>query len=107
MLLIIAMASTAYAATPRALLIVPSLEFDGMTAECSVAIAANLNDEIKATIILWKGSSVVETWTESGTSYINFSGEATVTSKGEYTLTVDATINGEAKQQFSASATCG
>lgn len=105
-LLIVAMTSTAYAATPRAILILPSLEFDGMTAKCAVAITANTNDEIKATIKLWKDSDVIATWNVSEVSYIKFNDEVTVTGKGEYKLTVDTTINGEAKQQFSDSATC-
>ena len=74
---------------------------------CAVTIAADANDDIQATIRLWKGSRLIETWNKSGTSYLLFSDNTLVTSTGEYILTVDVTINGNLKPQFTASATCG
>lgn len=98
---------TAYASTHRALLINPRLQFEGMNAKCAVTIAADTNDEIQATIRLWKGSSLIETWNENGTSYLLFSDDILVTTTGIYTLTVDTSVNGYSKPQFSSSATCG
>ena len=97
---------TAYAATPRSLSIQPALQFKEMTATCSVTIAAEQTDSIKAVITLWKGSKSIATWDASGTYCIFFKNSATVTSKGEYTLTVDVEINGESKPQVSITATC-
>lgn len=97
---------TAYAATPRALSIQPVLQFKGMTATCAVTIAAEPTDTINAVITLWKGSRKIATWDESNIYYIFFKDTSTVSSKGEYKLTVDVKINGISKPQISITSTC-
>lgn len=105
-LMAISIPVTVYAATPRAVVVQPILQFNGMTAICAATITASQTDMVEAEINLWKGSVCLETWSESATCYITFKEYATVQSKGGYTLTVDVTINGVYQGQFSDSATC-
>lgn len=98
--IIVAIPLTAYAATPRLLAANPVLQFNGATAICSVTITSE-SDEIEATIKLNKGTSCIATWNASGTGYIIFNESKGVSSKGEYTLTVDITINGVKQPQIS------
>lgn len=98
---------TVSAVTPRTKTISPGLYFDGKTARCSLTVVADKSsDSISATIQLCKGSSVVKTWTESGTGYIGFSDTYTVSTTGNYTLTASVTINGTTYPTVSKSATC-
>lgn len=104
--LILAIPTTVYAVTPRALIIHPILQFAGRNAICAVMITSEQTDEIEAEIKLWKGTVCVETWNEDGIGFINFKESTTVTSAGEYTLTVDVIINNVEKPQVSDSAVC-
>lgn len=62
---------TAHAATPRAITIVPSINFVGDTANCSVYVTANsMNDNITAVIKLWDGGNCIGLWT--GGRCLNF-----------------------------------
>lgn len=95
-------------AAPRTISIKPSISFDGTTAKCNVSIVADkMSDSINATIILWDGSKIVDSWSASGRGYLLFSDSAQ-TAKGKiYKLTVDAVIGGITKPQVSVEGTCG
>lgn len=93
-----------HAATPRAGVISPTLTFSGSTATCSVVIVSD-SDQITATITLKKNTLSIATWNVSGIGFINFTEHAVVPSKGEYTLTVDSTINGVKQTQASTTTT--
>lgn len=98
--------STAYAATPRAAQVVPSISFEGATATCSVIIVSdNLSDDVEAVIKFWEGSRCVETWEKSSVGYLVFSGEAPATKGRTYQLTVDVTLDGKPLQRFSIDGT--
>lgn len=106
-IMVLLLPMTAHAATPRSIGITPRITFSGTTANCSVIITSNSgDDEIEATIKLWKGSTCVATWPENGTGYIIFSDTATVTKGKTYTLTVDAIVNDVAQPQAYVSAKC-
>ena len=106
-ILVLAMATTAYAAEPRLLNIMPGLSFSGTTAECSVVVAGNYaNDDIDVVIKLWRGSTCVRTWYANGDGYVFWEGTATATKGKTYTLTADVTINNVTKPRVSISGTC-
>jgi len=105
-LMVFILAIPAQAASSRAVTVNPVLNIEGTTANCAVLIFGdNADDEIYAVIKLWKGSSCIKTWIEEETFYLNFKDTVRV-SKGNYTLTVDATINGQKEPQVSISDTC-
>lgn len=94
--------AVAYVTQPR-----PTLSFSGTTAYCyGTVTTGSANSKIEATLTLWHGSTVVDSWSESGTGSVDFGGSCTV-SKGErYTLTLDATVNGSPISRKSTSGTC-
>ena len=107
-MLMTALATPALAAQPRAVTIIPELDFDGYTATCSVRIAGNsTSDKMVAAIRLWRGNNLLAaTWTATGNGYIFFSRQTTVIKGQTYRLTVDLTINGEACSQVYVTGTC-
>ncbi|MCD8192370.1 MAG: hypothetical protein LUD55_06235 [Oscillospiraceae bacterium] len=70
----------------------PVLSFSGNTAQCSVRIIEN--GKISATLELWQGNTLIDSWEGSGTSYLSISGSHTVTSGKTYTAKVSGTANG-------------
>lgn len=69
------------------------LSFSGTTAICSGSVTDN-NKSISATMTLYHGSTPVGSWSESGTSYVDFYGTCTVTKGQSYTLIISGTVNG-------------
>ena len=105
--LAVVLSISAHAATPRAVLVLPALSFNGTTANCTVRINGNTSsDTISATIELLEGSTSVETWTVSGTGYVYFTDTASATKNKTYTLNVDAVVNGKAYPTASISQKC-
>lgn len=95
-------------AAPRTISIKPSISFDGTTAKCNVSIVADkMSDSINATIVLWDGSKIVDSWTASAIGYLLFSNSAQTVKGKTYKLTVDTVIGGIAKPQVSVEGTCG
>lgn len=106
-LLLFVLPVTVNAATPRIVGIKPGIEFNGTTATCTVSITGeSMKDDIEAVVKLWHGGSCIATWNTSGTGYLSFSKTKTVTKGREYTLTVDATINGVTQKTFSYTDKC-
>lgn len=106
-LLLFILPITANAATLRLGGIKPGIDFDGTTANCTVSITGDsMKDDIEAVIKLWQGASCIATWNTSGTGYVSFSKSKTVTKGREYTLTVDATINGVSQATISYTDKC-
>lgn len=106
-LLLMSATLTAYAATPRAATIYPSITFSGTTATCKATIIGSSSSKlIVATIKLWHGSTCLETWTASGYSYVSFSETANVVKGETYTLTVAVTEGGVSQPEASCSETC-
>ena len=82
---------------------IPSLTFDGTEATCELKVVGETGDEIEATLSLWRGSTMLATWSKEGTSYVRISQTKTVTKGYTYTLKADVTINGVAYDQETVS----
>jgi len=84
------------------------LQFENKTANCVVHITGNsMNESIDITVKLWYGNRCVVTWTNSGKGVLHFSNTYDVAYKGEYKLSVDATIGGEKYDTVSVKNSCG
>lgn len=70
------------------------------------AVASSIKDELDIVVKLWKEKSCMVTWKASGEGYVFLSKNKTVEKNHEYTLTIDATINGQAQPTASFTATC-
>lgn len=112
LILILSVPTTAYAAIPEeispfALKIMPSLSFDGETANCTVTVIGdNMSDSISITMKLWRDNICCATWTASGSGYLQVSRTTNVTTGSEYKLTADITINGIVKPTISTYGSC-
>lgn len=93
-------------ATARTLTIIPSLEFSGTTAYCDLTVVANPDEEIRATIKLWHGSTCLKGWTVTDEYSLDFLGTCPVVSGQTYRMTADVSIDGVAKPQVSQTRTC-
>ena len=93
------------AAEPRAVQVTPVLTFDGTTATCKVSVTA-VGKTIEATLELWCGSTLVNSWTASASTRLIISETCTVVKGQTYTLKVSGTIGGEAFQGTPISSTC-
>ena len=95
-------------ATVKTQIVSPLLQFDGKTANCYVEVSADRStDKIDITASLWRGSTCLATWTESGYEYVFLSESKDVSIRGvTYTLKADVTINGKALPQLETSANC-
>ena len=103
-LLVTTLAVPAMAAQPRAVSVIPSITVEGNTATCYVScVGERTSDELVATMRLYRGSTLIDSWVESGNGYVFSTETRTVTSGYTYTLTVDLVINGNACPTFSAS----
>lgn len=87
-------------ATPRA-----TLDFNGTTATCSVRISAP-GKTIKATMQLWQGNTLVDSWSGSGTSTLRLSETHSVTKGKTYTVRVTCTVNGSSYAVNPTTKTC-
>lgn len=106
-LLLLVLPITANATTPRLINIKPGISFNGTNATCTVSVTGDsMKDEIEMVVKLWQGTSCIATWKTSGTGYIAFSQNKTVTKDKEYTLTADVSINGVAQTTSSFTSKC-
>lgn len=97
---------SAQAATQRAITLYPSLSFSGTTANCSISILGATNDTFYVTLKLWRGSTCLATWHDSGSGYVTMSETETVEPGYTYDLTADVVINGTLQPRVSVQATC-
>ena len=84
--------------------VTPNLSFSGTTANCSVTVKGS--GTIHATLELWRGSTLVASWSGSGTNRVSISGSASVSRGQTYTLTVSGTVGGVAIQATPVTKTC-
>lgn len=106
-LLIASMTTQAFANSPRVLSIIPTLSFDGTTAKCKVTVTCdNVTDRIDVVIKLWRGSTCLATWTDSGVGILVSNNTYSVMRNREYTLTADVEINDVAQPRFSNTQKC-
>ena len=96
----------AHAATARAIVVTPSLKFDGTTATCFVRIGADKPaDEISATIELWQGNTLIDSWSGTGTWSLKMEKTATVAKNKTYDLVINYSVNGVEKTPVSTTRT--
>lgn len=106
-LLLLTLSLTAHAAEPYALTANPDLSFEGTTAVCSVSCRGEkTTDKIVATLTLYQGNTVVDTWSDSGTFRVALSGECNVKSGVAYKLVLSWSVNGEAQTDLTVTGTC-
>lgn len=101
---VMVMSLTANAAL-QATRVVPTLTFSGTTANCE-AIVTDSGKVIDATMELWCGSTLVDSWSGTATSRLALTGTRSVVSGRTYTLTVSGTVNGVAFTGTPISKTC-
>lgn len=100
------LAIPAHAASPRAILVVPDITFDGTEAACTVRITANsATDRITATMALWQGATLIDSWSGTGLYTLKLDGTARVEKNKTYTLLIDYSVNGVAQTQATFSKT--
>lgn len=96
--MIIILTVPAYAMSPRATMIAPDINFNGTEADCTVRITANkATDRIVATMELWQGTTLIDSWNGNGQWTLKLNGTADVQKNKTYKLVVEYSING-AKQ---------
>lgn len=77
-----AQATSVQAATPSA-----SITINGTTATCRVSIAKP-GKTIHATLQLWQGRTMIDSWSGNGTSYLLITGSHEVTKGKTYTVKI-------------------
>ena len=92
LVLIMAMSITTNA-TSRAKQVTSSLTFSSTTANCKSTIVDS-GQRIDATMELWCGRTLVDSWSGTATSLLTLSGTCIVESGHTYTLMVSGTIDG-------------
>lgn len=103
--MLVLLGGKAMAAETRATTAKPTLSFEGTTATCQVNITA-VGKQITATLELWQGNTLIESWDGTAATRLIISETCTVTSGKTYTLKVSGTIGGVAFEETSVSATC-
>lgn len=93
------------AVEPRITVNQPTLEFSGTTALCEFRIT-NFGKSNSVTLELWNGSTLVDSWTRSGTSVVTISETCAVVSGRIYTLVVGGTCDEESFSSTSISQRC-
>lgn len=106
-LVMLVLSISAQAFQPYASSTKPTLVFEGMTAMCSATCKGDdPSDDVEATLTLYQGSTVVDSWSASGKYRVNVSGDCAVKSGKTYTLTVSYSVNGVDMPGVSTKKTC-
>jgi len=103
LVLALMMSPTANAAI-QAVQVRPTLTFSGTTATCKTVISGV--GTIDATMELWYGSTLVDSWSGTATSRLTLTGTHSVVSGRTYTLTVSGTAGGVSFTGTPISKTC-
>ncbi len=81
-----------------------SLNFSNNTAACKCEISADSsNDWISATMELWRGNTLLNSWSSSGTDCISMDETENVVRYRTYRLVINYTVNGIAQQSVESS----
>ena len=103
--LVILAVCPAQAAESRIAVSAPTLEFSGTTALCEFRLS-KFGKNISVTMELWNGSTLVDSWTKTGTSAVTISETCSVVRGRSYTLVVQGTCGGEVFNSSSATIRC-
>ena len=83
----------------------PKLTISGTTATCSVEyVSSNADDELKVTLALWCGESIVDSWTETGYGEVVIEETCKVVKGNTYDLVMTPVVNGVAQSTVTVSA---
>ncbi len=82
-----------------------SLVFNGTAIECRANVI-DAGKTITVTAKLWRGSTLMGTWSDTGTSFVDVFGVKMGQSGQTYTLTVSYTINGVTHDMPDITRTC-
>ncbi len=108
MLLVVGLVGTVFLGSKAeaAAKITPSLTFSSSKAVCSVRVV-DFGKSINARMELWCGSTLVDSWSGTGTSSLTLNGSHSGCISGRtYTLKVNGTTNGTAFTERTVSAVC-
>lgn len=106
LLLVLIMATSITAnASLRAKQVTPTLTFSGTTATCK-SVIMDSGQRIDATMELWCGRTLVDSWSGSATSLLTLTGTCNVESGSTYTLKISGTIGGVSFTGTPVSKTC-
>ena len=94
LLVIISTVTAVQAADSKAVAAVPTLSYNGETAQCHVQIAAP-GKAIYVRMELWYGSTLIDSWLKSGSSTVTLNETCGVQSGLTYTLIVSGSIGSE------------
>ena len=76
-------------------MVVPDITFNGTEADCNVRITASkATDRIVATMELWQGTTLIDSWNGNGLWTLKLNGTADVQKNKTYTLVIEYSING-------------
>lgn len=89
----------------RAPSVMPQLSFSGTTVECSAEIWG-AGKSIEATLELWEGRTLLDSWSGSGSSVLMLEGSHRAASGRTYTVEVYGTVGGESFEGIPVTATC-
>lgn len=103
LILALMMSLTANAAI-QAAQVRPTLTFSGTTATCKAVISGV--GTIDATMELWYGSTLIDSWSDSDSTCLTLTGLHSVVSGRTYTLTVSGTVGGVSFTGTPVSKTC-
>ena len=95
----------AFAAEPRNAIINPTLTFRGTTATCAVTIT-DFGSDIEATITLYHGRQIVDSWSGEGTNVLTINGSCEVEDGETYTLEVTGKIDNVSFTPVTKNGTC-
>lgn len=106
-LLVLVLTIGVQAVEPRTSDVRPNLSFTGTTANCSVICRGDeSNDTVNATLTLYKGTTYVDSWSDSGTGRVTLRGSCKVESGQSYKLVVRYSVNGKSMPSASTTARC-
>ena len=98
---------SAQAIEPRAVRGIPSLVFNGTTAQCSALCnGGSSSDTVEATLTLYQGTTYIDSWSDSGKDSLSFSGSCKVERGKTYKLVLSYSINGVEKPSVTVTNTC-
>lgn len=103
--IVLGLSASVSAAEPRISTIAPTLTFEGTTAQCKVSITG-IGKQINATLELWQGNILIDSWTGTATTRLIISETCEVDKGKTYTLKVSGTIGGESFIGTPVSAKC-
>lgn len=69
----------------------PSLNFEGTSARCMLSVMDS-GKSISATVELWQGGTLIDSWSDTGTSYLCINETHSVISGQTYTMVAYGTI---------------